>query len=258
MDDKELHKIIESGILESYVLGDVSPEDEAYVLRLSNEYPEIKAEIERIERTLESVYQANAVAVPPHVKATIMDQTIGQSGGIDNPSASSPQKPWAWIITAIVLGVCAIMSLIYMSVMQAGNEQRIQLLTEEMATVRSDCNEQGEVLALVTSPNSLKIQLQGTELDESAGALVFYNDESGKAIFFGQGLPDKVDELSFQLWAIIDGVPVDLGLVEQDDSGKIISISLSGEVQAFAITIEPQGGSEEPTLSQMLVFGAPG
>lgn len=258
MDDKELHKIIESGILESYVLGNLSPEEEANVMRLSKEYPEVKSEIERIEKDLESIFQANATVVPPHVKAAIMERTISTGGGIDASKEVVHQKPWAWIITAIVLGLCAILSLVYMSMIDAGNQQKVNQLQGEIAAIESDCDEQGEVLSFITDPASRKIYLAGTELDESAGALVFYNEDTRKAIFFGQNLPEKADQLSFQLWAIIDGVPVDLGLVEQDESGKIISISTSGAVQAFAITIEPQGGSEEPTLDQMLVLGDAG
>jgi hypothetical protein len=40
---------------------------------------------------------------------------------------------------------------------------------------------------------------------------------------------------------------------ESDD--KIFDTQISGQTAAFAITLEPEGGSENPTLEQLYVLG---
>jgi anti-sigma-K factor RskA len=62
--------------------------------------------------------------------------------------------------------------------------------------------------------------------------------------------------LDYQLWAIVDGKPVDAGILKTTDvyalPQKMISFS---SAQAFAITIENKGGSEVPTLDKMVALG---
>jgi hypothetical protein len=53
----------------------------------------------------------------------------------------------------------------------------------------------------------------------------------------------------YQLWAIVSGKPVSLGVL---DSSNTMQEGLPvSNPQAFAITLEPSGGSINPTMDQM-------
>ena len=63
-----IEEYISSGILESYVLGEL-PENEAQeVLRIAQQYPEVREELENIERSLEALAQKVAVKPSSEVK----------------------------------------------------------------------------------------------------------------------------------------------------------------------------------------------
>jgi len=57
----------------------------------------------------------------------------------------------------------------------------------------------------------------------------------------------------YQLWAIVGGQPVDLGVYQTGAAMQKMK-NIEG-AQMFAITIEKAGGSATPTLDQMIVAG---
>lgn len=67
-------------------------------------------------------------------------------------------------------------------------------------------------------------------------------------------LPQAPEGFQYQLWAIVDGAPVDAGLLEGLEDWQNMK-DISGEAVAFAITLEPEGGSASPTMEEMVVIG---
>ena len=68
-------------------------------------------------------------------------------------------------------------------------------------------------------------------------------------------LPQPPTDKQYQLWAIVNDQPVDLGVFDLDSTRTGILQLEQGQPQAFAITLEPRGGSAQPTLDQMYVSG---
>ena len=60
-----------TGILEQYVLGDVSPQEKQEVECMSHIYPEVHEELIKVEKALEGFALDNAVSVPSHIKENI-------------------------------------------------------------------------------------------------------------------------------------------------------------------------------------------
>ena len=58
---EDIKAYIESGILELYVLGDVSPEERRQVEEMAVKHPAVKAELDEIERSMEFYAEQNAV-----------------------------------------------------------------------------------------------------------------------------------------------------------------------------------------------------
>jgi anti-sigma-K factor RskA len=59
-----------------------------------------------------------------------------------------------------------------------------------------------------------------------------------------------------QLWALVNGKQVDLSIfVENPDSTYMKEMKSKASAVAFAVTLEPRGGSTSPTMDQMMVIG---
>lgn len=260
MSRKELDDIINSGILESYVLGSTTPEETQRVELLKGEHPEIADEIAKIELGLEKIIQAQSITAPLHVEYAIFDATIGREQGStkDIVDDGIPSKPFMQSMSPmfLVLVILGGLAAIYFYQSHIKSERKVELLNTEIFALQENCDNITRSFEFLLLPDTRKISLQGTDVNPDAEAVVWYNEEMDEVLFSGLGLPDLQDEFSFQLWAIIDGVPSDMGVVEWTPDQKILNVKFKGKPQAFAITIEPRGGSETPTLDQLIVIGS--
>jgi len=63
-------------------------------------------------------------------------------------------------------------------------------------------------------------------------------------------LPTLTDRHVYQLWAIHNGTPTSVGVVEDLGSGAAMAMPASGTT--VAITVEPSGGSSQPTTKPII------
>lgn len=68
----EVSRFINSGILEMYVIGDTSPEENAEVERMVKQYAEVREELYKIEIALEKYALSEATLVDPTIKPFLM------------------------------------------------------------------------------------------------------------------------------------------------------------------------------------------
>jgi anti-sigma-K factor RskA len=73
---------------------------------------------------------------------------------------------------------------------------------------------------------------------------------------FNTRLPQPSSDLQYQLWAIVDGNPVDLGVFDILNEKELVTKDLDlKKIQAFAVTLEKKGGSPSPNLEKLYVIG---
>ena len=86
-----VERYIASGKLEAYVLGELSEAEELEVLRLASEYPEIRQELDALERTQEQLAFENAVAPPDSVRAKLFSQLNFEETASEEP-VTAPEE----------------------------------------------------------------------------------------------------------------------------------------------------------------------
>ena len=68
-------------------------------------------------------------------------------------------------------------------------------------------------------------------------------------------LPAPSEEQQYQLWAIVDGQPVDAGVFDIEKGNILQQLKTISNAQAFAVTLEKKGGSPTPTLAALFLIG---
>ena len=68
-------------------------------------------------------------------------------------------------------------------------------------------------------------------------------------------LPKPRADKQYQLWAIVDGKPVDAGVFDVDGGAAFVKLKNIPNAQAFAITLENKGGSASPHMDALYVMG---
>ncbi len=96
------------------------------------------------------------------------------------------------------------------------------------------------------------IVLQGSGVAEKARAEV-YTFEDGRAVLMAENMPPVPEDRTMQIWVIEDDVPKPGGLFEP--KGKMVAAAITHPLRgadAIAVTVEPDGGSPQPTSDPML------
>ena len=113
-----------------------------------------------------------------------------------------------------------------------------------------------DAIATLADPEREKIVLKGTPKYQEAIASVYWDPEKGQVALDASVLPELSEDEQYQLWALIGGEPVDMGLVEKGlDQRYVQEMKNTLQADAFAITIEPKGGKSAPTLEKLIVLG---
>lgn len=123
--------------------------------------------------------------------------------------------------------------------------------------------------ARLSAQDSLLLHLQGPEVHvvslarsgEQPIARVFWNHVTARFIVTAFALPPAPDGRTYQLWAIADGRdPVSMGTFDTNGSGDAMAIlpvpadiEALGLVALCALTVEPEGGSPQPTMQPELI-----
>jgi anti-sigma-K factor RskA len=79
-----------------------------------------------------------------------------------------------------------------------------------------------------------------------------------KAVYLDvRKLPAPPTGKQYQLWALDNGKPVDAGVLAAATTAgdSLQQMKDIASAQAFAMTVEPEGGSINPTLSTLTVVG---
>jgi anti-sigma-K factor RskA len=114
-------------------------------------------------------------------------------------------------------------------------------------------------LRLAADADAVVATLQGTDERPDAIGDAVFNRRADALRLAVQGLAATNDDQTYQAWALpVEGNPVPLGIfaVSDDGLGRITTddvVELPAQLNAFAVSLEPAGGSESPTGPIVLV-----
>lgn len=288
----DLSCIISSGDLELYVLGMLPQDEAAKIEQLALLFPEIQEELDRISETLLVVGETAHLAPSPGIKAGLMQQLAAlgeaedalatpvvpiQSGrnlplsDADAPRTEAPvvamtppvKRRAQWLSAASFIGLLlALGGLLFLA---SRNRQQTDALAEaqrsnldlnrKFVEAQRRLNSKDEMIAMLQSDVFKKIKLTAVPGKPDALVQLMWNTQTKAVYVSNLTLPQAPSGRQYQLWAIVDGKPVDAGTLNSE-RGVVQTMKTFNRAEAFAITLEQAGGSPTPTLEQMYVMGA--
>ncbi len=264
-----VQEYISSGIVESYVLGLASQEEQAEFERMCASYPEVKAARETFELLLEKQALSQAVETPENLKNKIfsaigIDQVQPKTNHILSTPQAAPQSPvmkigWLRFLAAasviLLLGSTAL-NFYFFSQYKEYNARYDQLLASQaqMASanqaLQTKLQDYESALSMIKDPQMAVVKMPGvpTGPDPASLATVYWDTRSKDVYLLVNNLPSPATGKQYQLWALVDGKPVDAGVFDIKEGLSFAKMKNIPKAQAFAITLENRGGSREPTM----------
>ncbi len=263
----QINDIISSGLLELHVLGLTNEQETAQVLTWKAAYPEVGVELLAIENSLEQVDLAKAVVPSLGTKKNlfaVIKNNATSSSSNENvvPIHTTPvvqinnKLKYAAAASIVLLIGSAIFNMVtYSKYNKATNE--LATAQEKLVAQEKDIASLKNNLEVPLNNSSQQVVLKGTATAPTSTAKIFWIRSTGDVYVEASGLPETPTGMQYQLWAIIDGKPVDAGMITTNKNGQkynIQKMKAFGKAQAFAITLEKEGGSPTPTMEKMYVM----
>ena len=268
----DIKQYIESGILESYVLGSASSQEVREVECISSIYPEIKTELNSIQEGMEKYVRSIAVTPPPEVKAKLMnalnnspklkavplqEEKLEKEDVIRLPKQNNFYKYGMAASILLLIGLFTYQN----KLTNTNNTELAELRKELNSNVDSNTKLQESIIEvqnreqLLASNSTSSFQLEGTAVSPDSKVRVFWRKTTSEIVIIQDELPKPTEETQYQLWGLVDGTPVSLGTLDKNSLISEVRKIDMNKVDAFAITLEANGGAESPNLEQLYVIG---
>ncbi|NNE25347.1 MAG: anti-sigma factor [Saprospiraceae bacterium] len=252
MTQEEIKK---SGLLELYAMGALNDDERQVVETALEKYKDLRKELSEIEKSLLQYAQIHSVEPGPDVRQNIQQQLSSNSSGTDsNNKSDSSGKSSGWNFLFLAMTLASVAGLIFMF-------SRYQNLEDQFASLEQQCDslevEKSNQIAFyesVFNPGNRSIRINATEKYPESELVIYLNDNNQRGFIQPLNLPELADNESFQLWSLKGSdapTPLDVFDTTTFDS-TIFEIQYIDNPDAYAITIEPKGGSTSPTLENLI------
>jgi hypothetical protein len=279
----DVQRYISSGVIENHVTGLLSEPESREVVSVIQQHPEVKAAADAVQQDMEYYIQLWAKKPPAGIRRQLMDrlhkddieetpavttsepdkETYDNTFSEDTTSRTSPLHIWQYSTAAAIV---LLLGSITMNVISYGNSHSLkaqfETLQAEQASVTAEkeaLNEQLEYahkeMSIMKDPSFKWTRMLGVGKHTGAIATIGWNPQSKETFILAQALPEPPADKQYQLWAIVNGKPIDAGVFELGNKAHAIQVKPVDKAQVFAVTLEKKGGSPSPTLELMFVAG---
>ncbi|MBC7883969.1 MAG: anti-sigma factor [Saprospiraceae bacterium] len=254
----DVKSYIESGILELYVLGQLSPEEEKDVQDKQAKYEEIRREIHEISLGLEKYGRLKGIKAPENVAGKLFEQLPPKSFDEKPPKgqklSSDQNSGLKWnLLTSLFLLISLLAFTLYLLEKFEHNTDILKYENSKKIcdSITTQQQQQFAVLQQINDPNNKIIDMTATPAYAGIVAYLHYNEADKKNFLQLVSLPDIGPDQVFQLWSLKDGAdPMPLDIFK--DKNNIIEVAFIDQTLTYAITIEPAGGSKSPSLDKLI------
>ncbi|WP_411973728.1 anti-sigma factor domain-containing protein [Sphingobacterium sp. Lzh-3] len=280
----DIEAYISSGIIESYVLGLASEEEVSILNCIRKNNSAVDEAVIEAEKMLENLAENQAVAMPISLKEKIWARLEDENLVAKNDSADLPPtlitssdeydkslknssteeqtaqivslRSYGWAIAASVLLALSAGANLFFYLQQQQDRQMLAQTNTQLNSKQTTLAVLQDKWALIQNPAIKTISLKGVETKPDLHALVYW-DQHSKAVYLSlEHMPVPPKGKQYQLWAMVDGQPVSAGVFPVAASNQMASKMLDvAKAQAFAITLEDEGGKPSPTLTELCVMG---
>jgi anti-sigma-K factor RskA len=241
-------------LLAGYVLGDLSPAENAQVQALLEQHPERQRDLQVLQEVLALLpYALPETDTPP---TDLRDRLLAAAEVAPpapptptSPLTSAPkrQPPWRrWTIPAIAGIAIALLGW-----------DSVQLRTR-LAQTEQELAAQRSLVALLRQSDNRLMALRGMEKAPTASGSLVVNAGDRAAVLALQNLQNLPGDRVYRLWAIADGQKIGCADFRPDAEGNVF-IKLDDDIlmqaDAVAITIEPTRNSGQPTSDPVIMGG---
>lgn len=252
---------IDSGILEFYVYGLLTDEENLEVHGMSKNDIAIHDEIVSIEKSIINLSTSFSPFLSSENFRIIKEKLALKHGKVIEMKPNNRSQYIGW--AAAILLLCGIgyqfnqLNESHSQIVNVENEKT--KLQEALISSEIKVKQTNDALAVVRDVKNTIVNLGGQTVSPTSYAKVYYNKETLTVYVDAAGLPEPPEGKVYQIWALKLNplTPTSIGLLDnfKSDNQRLFSVDKATGAEAFGITLEPAGGSATPTMEQLYALG---
>lgn len=248
-----------------YALGGMSPSEIDKLNSISDN--DLQQKISESEKVIEVLARAASVNPSPSLRPKILEKIIGNPlpSTVILSLRSNLKRSRRFTFAASVLFTVSSATALYFynvndtTLAELKNvRDELRINKENSIVLASKATVLDTRLALLNNPNIVEVFMKPVNVHASTKnphTTVYWNSKENSVHLEVHTLPANNDSTDYQLWALVNGKPRDLGVFHSTDSPFIFRMNNTDSADAFAITLEPKGGRPTPTLENLTVLG---
>ncbi len=256
-----IREYIDSGIVASYVLGLASAAEKEEFESLRRQYPELAEAVRLFELALEAQLMSEAVAPPPDLKNKILlslntNQDSQQKAQTRNTTPLRQMNTWKLVAAACIVLLCGS---IFFSYSTMEKYKKLQVTNSQVSNDPDSSTHIDDVFKkldpIVQKPSTKWSAMLDQANSSHCMAHVYWDTLTTSTYLLVGNIPKTISDKQFQLWAMQDNHPINLGIFDSKKEGQLIHMKNVDQAKLFVITIEQKGGSSIPTMEAIYATG---
>lgn len=221
-----------------------------------------------------AAHQLASAIEPDDPPEKVLGQLIGQvkEGGDQSRTApavtqqkSAPEngkKESGYSRYSLALAASAVLTLLTLTLVFYIFTQHAAINEREarIAALQNELQQKEDMLSILEARTLNLVALSGLDVNPAGYGKVIWDPEKQQALLQVANLPSVPEGKDYQLWLINNNQPVPAGVFDVDNPAgasffKIEKLTGGDDssVSAFAVTLEPDGGSQQPTGAMYLL-----
>ena len=244
-----------AALLGAFALDAVDPDEADAVRRHLDECPRCASEVAEHWEVTGLIANAG-VDAPPELWDRIAARLEAAPAGARRPAplrlsstSTSPsgatRRAYQRVAMSVVGTIAAAAAVV--AVVLAVQVGRLDQRVGQLAVVSRQTGLTQAVQAALLEPNAQKVTLAATGTGGQAAVVVI--DPDGSAFVLNTSLPRLAGDRTYQLWGVVGGQTVSLGLLGSHPGDVAFTVNPSAPVKVFAVTAEVAGGVVRSTHS---------
>jgi anti-sigma-K factor RskA len=214
-----------------------------------------QTEVQSYRGVVGMLAHAAPAVVPPAGLGERVAASVRDLRPIASAKSARPRSAWLpYLALAASLALATFSSLSWRRELV-----RVDGLRQDLAFVREDLAVRDSMVAAFLGPEVHVVSL--AQAEQKPSARVFWNHTKNIFIVTAFNVPRAPEGKTYQLWAISNGkAPVSMGTFNTDEAGRATVIvpvgdvvEAAGFIDNCAMTLEPLGGSPQPTEQPRLI-----
>jgi anti-sigma-K factor RskA len=236
-----------------YALGTLQGEERVSLEKHLEGCAGCRRELEQLRGDMALMALSTAGPVPPRRARQRLIGAVARE-----PRRSVDAKRTWWTLVPWVAAAALAAGLVALWLQNSDLQRRIAGLQDQSTQQLAELQRAREVVSTLTATDAMRVTLVAAKTPPQPQGKAIYVRDRSSLIFLASNLLPLPAQKAYELWLIpTSGAPIPAGVFKPDAHGSAVVVNppLPPGVQAkaFAITVEPEGGSAAPTLPIVMV-----